>query len=501
MAAPRELDLTITLAQAWDSWGRHLQACVEADTMSPDTIRGYLPYARRAVDFLGPDRTCDSVEAEEITRWMAVYRAERNGGPATLRFCHKSIKGLMQHAEDRRWLRENPMRDVTTPPVPVHRSGPERAALSREELDSMFAAARAGHGSFKGSRGEWARDEIVLRLAGESGLRAMEITSLGLGDIRRTPEGDWAAEIRRGKGRKPRTTPITDTCAALIRDYVEQWRPASGDRPDHIHRAHGRPVGADKNALLLTFQGHRIDPSAVRHIVARCAKAALGRHYVPHGLRHTAGTLLAREAKADVAVVAHVLGHSDISVTSVYLDTRGDEAAAYVNRRKPGRRSAAVSRKALPPGQDTPTWPEECGTRKGWQRHRREKVPRCGPCRYWYRGAQEELAVLRRLMPERLHGTLSGFRDWKCRCDRCHAARALSDSPDCRLVLPPRQAMAKVLCPGCGEQRSLTVAGVMRRHRHGEDACPGSGQQPAVAPLHLAADPELWRDAENDEAA
>ena len=126
-------------------------------------------------------------------------------------------------------------------------------------------------------------------------------------------------------------------------------------------------------------------------------------------------------------------------MTSVYLDTRGEEAAAAVNRRKVGARAASV--KALPPGRADATWPGECGTRSGYRRHRREKVPKCGLCVQWHRQEQQELDVLHRAMPARLHGTDTGWRDWRCRCERCREAH----------VNPPRQQPDNTPAP-CGTE-------------------------------------------------
>jgi hypothetical protein len=130
-----------------------------------------------------------------------------------------------------------------------------------------------------------------------------------------------------------------------------------------------------------------LSAAAIGLIVGTASRYALGRHYVPHGLRHTTGTLLAREAKADPALIAHVLGHSDISVTSVYLDTTEDEAVDAVNRRKVAARGKAP--KTPPPGPGDPRWPE-CGTRQGWNRHKREKIPRCTACLLWRREADAD---------------------------------------------------------------------------------------------------------------
>lgn len=486
MAAPRELDLTVTLNQAWRAWETRLRSLVDADQMSPDTTRGYLAYSRRAVDHLGPDRTVDSIDAAEISAWLTAYRARGRGdkpsSPDTIRFCRKSINGLMAYAEANRWLRENPMRDVPRAPMPTRTARPERTALARHELDAMLAAARAGHGSYNGDQGCWVRDEIVVRLAGESGLRNADIRDLDVHDIEKDPAGHWVVQIRCGKGRKAATVPITDACAALITGYIEQWRPEPGTRPDRRNH-HGKITKGDAQALLLTTERHRFNTSSAGRIVSGCAQAALGRHYVPHGLRHTTGTLLVREAKADLAIVAHVLRHSDISVTSVYLDTSGDEAAAAINRRKSGKPGRA--RQTLPPGPDDPTW-DECGTRQGWLRHRREKVPRCRLCRMWFRQSQQEVEALHRLMPARLHGTRSGYRDWKCRCDRCTAAKTGADGADFRPP-PVTRKRPKATCPGCGHQRALTADAVLRRHSDGNGLCPGSGRQPGDSDTQAAA--------------
>jgi integrase len=490
MAAPREVDLTTTLLTAWESWREHLAGRVEADVFSPDSMRNYLAYSLRMVQHLGADRACDSIEAAEVAGWLSGYRAT-GVSPATLRHCHKAAKGLFTWAWDQRWLRENPMRDVPAPPVPQRHAGSERAALSRTEYDAVLAAARAGHGSVNGTRGSWVRDEIVLRLAGESGLRNADIRDLDIADIEQAPEGYWVAQIRRGKGRKARTTPITDACAALIRDYLNEWRPEHGGMPDRYDPNH-KLLKGDECALLLTSERHRLNAGSVRRIVDRCAQAALGRHFVPHGLRHTAGTLLVREARADLAVVAHVLGHSDISVTSVYLDTSGDEAAAAVNRRKTG--ASARKTRPLPAGPDTPTW-EDCGSRATWNRHKREKVPMCGPCRMWRRQAVGELEILRSLMPARLHGTETGWRDWRCRCEPCRDAHLNLPKPTWSREPAPcgtetayqrHLRRAETMCDPCAQAhdawlvarrtpREVPACGTpaaYRRHlRNGEPAC------------------------------
>lgn len=51
-------------------------------------------------------------------------------------------------------------------------------------------------------------------------------------------------------------------------------------------------------------------------------------------------------------------------------------------------------------------------------------------------------------------------------------------------------------CPGCGQERTVTVAGVFRRHRAsrtGMADCPGSGQRPTSPPATLPQRPTPTR--------
>lgn len=38
------------------------------------------------------------------------------------------------------------------------------------------------------------------------------------------------------------------------------------------------------------------------------------------------------------------------------------------------------------------------------------------------------------------------------------------------------------ICPGCGQERQVAVAGLMRSHRKGMATCPGAGQRPTSPP-------------------
>ena len=66
--------------------------------------------------------------------------------------------------------------------------------------------------------------------------------------------------------------------------------------------------------------GQRLDPPAIRRRFKRATAAAGLRPLKLHGLRHGAGSLLAREA--DVVAVQSFLGHSKLTTTERYMHAK-----------------------------------------------------------------------------------------------------------------------------------------------------------------------------------
>lgn len=88
------------------------------------------------------------------------------------------------------------------------------------------------------------------------------------------------------------------------------------------HRTPGRPWGLHKPRRVRVLQrlGRRLDPSAIRRRFKRAAAGAGLRSLKLHGLRHGAGSLLAREA--DAVAVQAFLGHSKLTTTERYMHAK-----------------------------------------------------------------------------------------------------------------------------------------------------------------------------------
>jgi site-specific recombinase XerD len=142
------------------------------------------------------------------------------------------------------------------------------------------------------------RDYAILLLLVRLGLRAAEVSVLGLDDV------DWHAGeiVVRGKGRTEERLPLPADVGTALAAYLTRGRPQRPEREVFL-RAHAPIRG--------------LSPQGVAE-VARAAseRAGLG-SFGSHRLRHTAGTQML-QAGASLPEVAQVLRHRSVATTAIY---------------------------------------------------------------------------------------------------------------------------------------------------------------------------------------
>ena len=148
--------------------------------------------------------------------------------------------------------------------------------------------------------GDAVRDRAVLELLYATGVRVSELCGLNRADV------DHARQVVRvlGKGAKERSVPYGHPARDALDDWLRTGRPKLATR-------------ASRDALFLGVKGGRLQPTVVRRIVARAARAAGLPHTRPHDLRHSAATHLL-DGGADLRAVQELLGHSSLSSTQIY---------------------------------------------------------------------------------------------------------------------------------------------------------------------------------------
>jgi integrase/recombinase XerD len=173
-----------------------------------------------------------------------------------------------------------------------------KSASSTAEVDALLAAPDPTTWTGR-------RDQALLDVAVQTGLRVAELTGLHIGDV----ELGTGAHVRsHGKGRKQRCTPLSKSTVAMLRAWMKE--------------RHGAP----DDPLFPTRRGTQLTRRAVELLVdkhtvtaARSCPSLLVKHPTPHALRHTCAMSLLQSG-CDTSVIALWLGHENVATTvRIYL--------------------------------------------------------------------------------------------------------------------------------------------------------------------------------------
>ena len=323
-----EAERKITVRELADEW---LEWVAEVRGAKPSTIQDYryllrdpgVAYRRgtrssagRVMRALG-HRPVKEVTTAEVSRFLR--ELDREGlSPRNVNKHRQVLNALFGYAcrADTYELPVNPAAGTDT------RREPAPAALDYYEVDEVEALARACEagqqrtGSPAVDDAERAareredhQDADAFRLLFYTGLRLGEVLTLRWEDVNLT---DRLLLVRRGlsagqestpKGRRHRFVPLSTPAAATLARLADR----------------GEFTQPDDYVLANRF-GRRLDDSALRHRYKRGCKAAGLRPVRLHGLRHSAGSLIARTN--DPVFVRDFLGHAKLATTDRYLSAK-----------------------------------------------------------------------------------------------------------------------------------------------------------------------------------
>jgi len=272
--------------------------------VSPKTLEWYSSWGSRFLAFLeqrGHDLTISTITARSVWEFLAELRDRHTweGHPTiitrrplssfTVNCAYRALHALFKWAEQEGFVDQSPMSTMKTPQVP--RLQPP--AFSRGELRRLVEEA--------GKTTHPLRDQVIVFLLGDCGLRLGELAGLRMEDIH-LDEGYVKVM---GKGAKERSIPLGDATRQTIAAYLAEER---------------TKTSAEK--MLETDEGTPLSKGGIRTLIRRLGKRAglKGRVY-PHKLRHTAAREFLRNG-GDVFSLQEILGHETLEMTRryVYLD-------------------------------------------------------------------------------------------------------------------------------------------------------------------------------------
>ncbi len=229
-------------------------------------------------------------ERLHVEQWLAdQFRARAKAASAARRV--SSLRRFYRFQLERGSIARDPTLRVALPRKP--RILPK--SLSEAQVEALLAAPDT-------STALGLRDRAMLETLYATGMRVSELTGLRLAQLAQD-----AGVVRvLGKGSKERLVPVGDEALVWIARYLRQVRPALA-------------AGATRDEIFLTRRHAPLSRQAFWLLVKRYAlRAGISAPALsPHVLRHAFATHLLNHG-ADLRVVQLLLGHADITTTTIY---------------------------------------------------------------------------------------------------------------------------------------------------------------------------------------
>lgn len=281
---------------------------------SPETIRAYqghldayLAWSQRSgISALDPG-------VRGLRRYLAELKAARYA-PRTIAAHLSAIRSFFSWAVVAGIVPANPADAVQMPKIPKSLPKTVSAADMRRLLEAPDLGSAEG-----------VRDRAMLELFYATGARIAELSHLDIESF------DLEVGTVRlfGKGSKERIVPMYRKAVDAVRDYLD------GPRDSLFAAAGRREEGAGRHALFISSRGNRMDENALRYrFRVLCRKAGLPADVTPHVIRHTFATDLL-SGGADLRSVQELLGHANLSTTTLYTHLTPDRLKAAVKGSHP----------------------------------------------------------------------------------------------------------------------------------------------------------------------
>lgn len=262
------------------SWVIHLKA----ERKTEGTVKTYLDGVRPYLEWCGAEEV-DPLARPSLQTWVAgLLEAGRSAATAKTRM--QAVRHFVRWLAIEGEIESNPFRDMKPPKV----DQPVVPVLNDAQLVALIkacepptAAERTGLASLRHRR-----DEAIVRLMIETGMRAGEVIKLGTDDVDLVEN---IAVVRRGKGGKGRTVPFDSKTAKALDRYLRVRR---------LHRL------ADDPRLWLGDRGRALAYNGLYWALGQRAELAGIADFHPHMLRHTsADRWLAKGGSETGAMAMH----------------------------------------------------------------------------------------------------------------------------------------------------------------------------------------------------
>lgn len=297
------------------------QLALNAEGKSPATLRVYLLYERRFIEYLESRHIAPSldalsaVNARQAMLWFQQRRLGKRGGAVGTAHFLATLKIWANFLEREGVWEISPLRQVRR--VKVRKL--ERQPYTRMEVNAILQACEFSRTPD--------RDRLLVLLLLDTGARIGEATGLSVGDIRLDTR-----QVRvLGKGDRERTIPVGVPQLPDGGPLFRAYRAYLKVRDKHAARA---PERAGER-LFLTMAGYPLSAEGGTDAIKRLGKAAGVDGAIPHRFRHSFCTIYLTRYPGDELGLRRIIGHLSHQTLADYVHLAQQAIAQRAGRVSP----------------------------------------------------------------------------------------------------------------------------------------------------------------------
>jgi integrase/recombinase XerD len=264
----------------------------KSKNLSPLTIRFYQDSAKQLeAAFRDQDMALDiySITSRDIKNHFIAYLFDLGRSDNTVNGRIKAIKQFLRYLFEEGWLLQNLSDEI-------HATKAEKLMIQTFTKEQVVALLeQPDRNTFSGFR-----DYTMMVILLETGMRISELCNLKLGDVFFKEQ---EIRITRGKGGKARRVPIQQTCAKVIRRYLD----IRGD--------------LETDALFVNLNNEKISTRALQDRMHDygLSSSINGVRVSPHTFRHTMAKFYILNG-GDPFTLRRILGHATLKMVEYYVE-------------------------------------------------------------------------------------------------------------------------------------------------------------------------------------
>ncbi len=260
----------------------------------------------------------EEVDSSLVREWQ-MHLVEQKMSPATVKKNLSALRSWFRYLRREGIVQADVMSKITSPKLPQH-----LPIFFRERETARIYQRKNFPAGFIGDR-----DQLLLRLLYETGMRRSELANLKEQSV------DLSALTIKviGKRDKERFIPIENELAQNIKHYLSLKKEREGQT---IEEGKLRDTIIEhSDSLMVRITGQPITPHDIYTIVRKYMdNFSTAERRSPHILRHAFATQMLNEG-ADIDAIKELLGHSDLAATEIYTHVTREHLKETYNHAHP----------------------------------------------------------------------------------------------------------------------------------------------------------------------